>query len=434
MTTLTLTCSEQQIKQFAIDYLLAADPCIAEKLLGDRFEMFWEIAGYQSACDLELRLLLTQREGLKYLMNLDAALVDYTDTRSRSAIRGETSQRQDGWQQSQNTAQSTDFSDSIGKSRFEEFTNAAMDANSSRNAFSNSHDEASSCMSDTGHGEGVADAHAIRETTSYRIGIGSGLEHIEGANNGKRRGCNYQWSGGRAEGSTKGSSILGTGWSANHVGRKSGWTMYTKNITETNDKRDSAGVTERRSKETGNVVNRSERESGSYFNAHIDEGAHSEHLAHGEDHSSSLRNASTHAQSKGQGSTEAKSEAQSSNQATGQTHADGESHRLFERNSNRVLDAEKRHQRFVALKNIYDQIVTRVLHRRGEIRGATAPAMGYMTTTQILACMPRGWSTIPEPCYGATACGPSTTGCSTNMSHIYSTFGLGPNSLGAYNN
>lgn len=390
-----------EIRTYLLNYLSIADPCLGSSM-NQEIDLFWELAGYTAPCnDLELIFYNVQRESIKYLMGCDVWNVDYRSRQSILTVRGKSEGRQDGWSQAQNTTQATDFSDHIGQSRYNDFSDASMDSGSTRDAWSESHDKSGACMHDVGYGESVSDSHAVRFSHATREAKSASRDRGQGRSSGTRTGCNYQYSAGKGNGEVRGSSGIGIGWGSNHTGRKTGWTMYTHSETETDDKHDSVGFRENRSQAHSDTQNTSQRQSGSYFNAHIDDSSWSTHSAHGEEHSQSFRDSRSHAEGLGQSANESKAQSENSNQATSQSHSDGEQHRLTERSSSLNMDSEALHQRFSNLKRIYDQLSDKIKRRTAVLLAQGKPAAGISTI-----CSDRiSLAFLQEPCVGTSACG-----------------------------
>lgn len=381
-----------EYKTYIVTSLSLADPC-APTDLNQSVDLFWELAKLQSMCDPELRYLFTTREAIKYLMGCKVWEVDYSKTVSRNDMGFTSEQRQDGWNQAQSTGQSTSFRDAIGQSRYNDFSDSSMDAISQRNAQANSHDESEACMHDIGHGGNLSETQGERKSRNERV-AGSQTQAIRRTDGkGSRGSCNYQFSAAKARGSNYGGLL----WTGGASGRRTGWTAYSRDYTKNEEKVRNSGFRESQANSAGGSNSKTERQSSSYFNNHVDDSSRSSTQAHSEDHAAGTRDSKSHAEGLGQSANETKSQSQNSMQGTAQAHSDGEQHR--ERNSSgfSVMDSAKLHQRFEHLKDMYDQLSERIEYRKWQLRSGVKIFNGLMVHSP---CFP----SLKEPCNVGCSC------------------------------
>lgn len=386
-TTITPT----QYKTYITTLLTAADPCAPQDLFV-RVGLWWDLMGMQSGCDSELRYLLTQREGLKYLMGCAAHQVDQSDSKAQSLMNSKATTRQDGWSQAQQTNQSTTFADAVGQDRYNDFSNASSDATSSQDSQSEAHDRSSACMHDVGHGESLVENNAKRDALTFANSNSFSDSENSTTGFGKRNGCNYSFS--RSE--TLGRNFAIFSGQAGHTETNSAWQMYTNNETETFDRTAARAYNESHAHSEGGSNSTSQRTSNSYFNALVDDSSSSSTQAHSESHSQSAKDAKSHAEGLGQGANESKSRGEQSAQATNQAHADGEQHRLTTRTAFATMDSAKLHQRFEHLKAMYDQVTSQIEYKRMILKSGSKMAYSAMTTFAMDCCAPIA---IGRPCH-----------------------------------
>lgn len=392
--------SPQQYKDYIVTAMSLSDPC-APSDLNQTVALFWDLSKLQSMCDPELQYLLTTRETIKYLMGCKVWEVDYSQSRSQNDMGFRSTQRQDGWNQAQSTGQSTSFRDAIGQSRYNDFSDASMDAVSQRNAQAQSHDESEACMHDIGHGGSMSETQGERKSRNQSVS-GSQNQAIRRTDGkGSRGSCNYRFSASKARGDSYGALL----WMGGATGKRSSWTQYQRDYTENEEKVRNSAFRESQANSAGGSNSKTERQSSSYFNSHIDDGSSSQTTAHSEDHATGSRDSKSHAEGLGQSSNESKGQGQHSMQGTSQAHSDGEQHR--ERNSSgySVMDSAKLHQRFQHLRNMYDQLTERIEHEKAHLRAGMKIYGGLFKHT---SCLPG----LPEPCFcsscgsfGACGCG-----------------------------
>lgn len=382
-----------QYKNYILTMMTAADPC-APSDLATRIGLFWKLANVQSMCDPHLQYLIATREVVKYLMGCKVWEVDTRQSRSQSDMTSTTERRQDGWSQAQSTGQSTSFRDAIGQSRYNDFSDAAMDAQSSRNAQAQSHDESSACMQDIGHGETLDESEGERLSNLERYtGSQSRTRNLD-QGEGSRGNCNYQFN---ADG-TKGQSY-GTGlWQGGGTGNRNTWTAYSSDFTKNTEKIRNASFRETQSDSSQQTTSKMERQSSSYFNSHIDDGSSSSTAAHSEDHASGTRDSKSHAEGLGQAANETKAQGQNSAQGTSRSHSDGEEHRERDSSGFAVMDSQKLHQRFEHLKTLYDQYTEHIEHHKRVLMSGMSGKSGVIKYSGCLAG-------LPDPCcYAKTCC------------------------------
>ena len=381
-----------QYKTYIQTVMTAADQyCPSD--IGPIIALYWNLSKLQSTCDQHLQYLLTCREMIKYLMGCKVWEVDQVTSRSGSDMGSTTERRQDGWSQAQSTGQSTSFRDAIGQSRYNDFNDAAMDAASSRNAQSQSHDESSACMQDIGHGESLEETKGERRSDTERfVGRQSQAQNKDDGE-GFRSSCNYQYTGSKTKGASYGFSL----WQGGSTGQKSTWTAYSSDSTHNLEKVRNASFRETQEDSSQQSTSKTERQSSSYFNSHIDDGSSSSTAAHSEDHASGHRDSSSHAEGLGQSASEAKAGSENSNQGTSQSHSDGEEHRERHSSSFGVMDGLKLHQRFEHLKMLYDQYNKHIEHHKEQARATMGARGGRFTYTGCLVG-------LPESCYVGIAC------------------------------
>lgn len=376
--------SPTQYQNYLLAYLTAADPC-APGDLGAKLGLWWSITKMQSGCDAELQFLMTKREAIKYLMGCAAYQVNQRDSRAETHSKTVGETRQDGWMQAQQTNQNSNFADSVGQQRYNDFSDASADSGSKRDAMAESHDKAAQCMHDIGHGESLTENEALRESASHRHSqnFKEGEGEIRG--NGARSGCNYTFSQSKTQSETRHVVIAG----AAHTGRGSTWDAFSRNVTESYQQNKSRSYGETLNRAATGSNSTSQRTSSSYFNAHVDDGSSSSTQAHSEEHSTSFRDTRSHAEGLGQGANESKSQGQQSAQATSQAHSDGEAHRQTNKNGFLIMDALSLHQRFEHLKYLYDQATEQIAFRRSILAAGVKVKAGALSQAFLDECCPK---------------------------------------------
>lgn len=386
------TLTPIEYKTYIVTSLSLADPC-APNDLNQSVDLFWELAKLQSMCDPELRYLLATREAIKYLMGCKVWEVDYSKSTSRNDMGFTSEQRQDGWNQAQSTGQSTSFRDAIGQSRYNDFSDASMDAISQRNAQANSHDESSACMHDIGHGGNLSETQGERASRNERLTGSHSQTQNQTGGRGSRGSCNYQFSSGKTVGDNSTLGVIQSG----STGRRTAWTAFSSDHTKNVERVRNSAFRESKANSAGGSNSKTERQSSSYFNSHVDDSSRSSTQAHSEDHAAGTRDSKSHAEGLGQSANETKSQSQNSMQGTAQAHSDGEQHR--ERNSSgfSVMDSAKLHQRFEHLKDMYDQLSERIEYRKWQLRSGVKIFNGLMVHSP---CFP----SLKEPCNVGCSC------------------------------
>lgn len=384
--------TDSQYKAYIATVMAAADPC-APSDMAQIISLYWNLSKLQSACDAHLQYLLACREMIKYLMGCKVWEVNQRTARTGSDMGSTTERRQDGWSQAQNTGQATSFRDAVGQSRYNDFSDAAMDAASSRNAQSQSHDESGACMHDIGHGESLEETQGERLSDMERYTGSQSQAQNKNDGEGFRSSCNYQYSGSKTKGASYGFSL----WQGGSTGTKSTWTAYSSDSTQNKEQVRNASFRESQSDSSQQSTSKTERQSSSYFNSHIDDGSSSSTAAHSEDHASGNRDSTSHAEGLGQGASETKAGSENSNQGTSQSHADGEEHRERNASSFGVMDDLKLHQRFEHLKDLYDQYTKHIEHHKEQNRATMGARGGKFIYRGCLVG-------LPEPCYVSACC------------------------------
>ena len=211
--------------------------------------------------------------------------------------------------------------------------------------------------------------------------------------NGNRGSCNYQYSGSKTKGDTYGVSL----WQGGATGQKSAWTAFSSDHTKNHEEVRNQAFRETQGDSSTQTTSKTEKQSASYFNSHIDDGSSSSTGAHSEDHASGNRDSTSHAEGLGQSSNESKAQSENSMQGTSQSHADGEEHRERNTSGFSVMDGAKLHQRFEHLKMLYDQYSEHIEHHRRQLMAGMGPKFGQFV---YKGCLPG----LPEACYVGSSC------------------------------
>ncbi len=380
--------SDVELTDYIVGALSANVPCPSD--LPTYVGLFVKLAAGESQCDPELKYLMAMRSTVFHLMGCKVWEVDTRQSRSQADSHSHQTQRQDGWSQAQSTGQSTSFRDAVGQSRYNDFNDAAMDAASSRNAQSQSHDESGACMQDIGHGGAMSEGEANRQFVNESVRGNQERMNNSIRGTGDRSGCHYTFSGSKTEGQGGGANFL-INAAGSSTGTRTAWTEYRSGHSKnhTGVRRQQFAEAQRNTLDYRNDAN--ERQNSSYFNSHIDDGSNSSTAAHSEDHANGHRDSSSHAEGLGQSANETKAGSENSNQGTSQSHSDGEQHRERNGSGFSVMDSQKLHQRFEHLKRLYSQLTEQIEFRKMQLRRTVGANYG---TFSPKSCVPP----LPSPC------------------------------------
>lgn len=388
-------------KRRIITELGVADECSVTQLK-DYIDVIWMLAQGQSPCDNYVVYLLSKMQSLQFLMGCYSKLVDTRDVRAERHQK--VNENRKGFQRasSQSTAQSTSFSDSIGKSRFEDFSFADGDSGSKRTARATSYSDSYSKMDNTGFSDSKADSSSRRNASGGRTTTNESNGHgiVEGS--GQSGSCNYSFS--RSGSSGGGANIASWGTDGTESRnfsvkeQKSSGFNWETSLNSLSSDRHNHGF----SKSDAH----SERTHSSYNQAIMD--AYNTNVGGSSafDDSESFRVAKAHAEGFGTGQAEGRSATQSSSQGT----SDAEQHEVHARqgviNGINMLDDVKYSQRFNNLNQMYKQVLKDIdfyLKTKSANSGAAAAKM--LTKWRDCCCVAGNLATITTPCNTSSCSG-----------------------------
>ena len=373
--------TKQDYIDYAIFSLSVAEPCAVD-ILGDSAEALWEVFQGQSMCDQELCYLLIRLQLIKLVMGCYVWQVDNTHRTAGTKSSGVSSSQQDDWSQGQSTSQTSNFNDSAAHNRYDDQSRSMSVSSSWMLSNSDSHDERHSQRKDTGAGKASSNMDAERTTSSRSSGESESTTESNNDHAGSRSGCNYQWSDQAADGTANvvNAGIVGVGAAASSAGTvsKSNWDMFVSNSNQSSDnseKHDTSGAAARSESTSSSEMNANRN---SYFNALVDGDSTGTSQSKFRQDAESMRDGSSHADGEGSSASAAKSQGQTSRQGTIQGHGEGSTRRRSSRSGFARMDGAKAHQRFLHLRDLYDNTYELIEWRRHQLRAQIKPQVGQL--------------------------------------------------------
>ena len=351
--------TESLLKNFLLSSLLIGDACQPPNFEG-MLDTVWNLMRFQSSCDLEMQYLLTRLELIKVLMGCAIYDVDRSDSISEANSRSVLTTKLDAETQAQQTGHSAGYSDLIGEQRYNDFAESTLRAESQRSAYSESHDESHQRMDDVGHGEAVSDTHGERKSESERMTRDESQSESHSDRSGVRRGLNYNHSAQRTSGAGINLGLVGY----NRTPTKSTWDQRMRSDTADSGFSTVDGNSERELDAAASSQSTTQRVSSSFFCAMVDERIWGASKSAAEDHQRAQSDSISHAEGLGQSATEQEARSQGSAQGTSQGQSISITERDGSRDSYTIADTVYAHQRFEALKQLYDHTLQLVTYRR----------------------------------------------------------------------
>lgn len=368
--------TEADYINYIVTSLQLAETC-ADEDFPAQVDLLWGIVGPLSACDVELRYLLTRLQAIKLLMGCYARQIDTRTSRSESHSRSTATSRADGWSQATSQMASVGFSDAVGENRFRDLSVGSSDSGSDSADWSQSRSRGASRFDDTGSGAGRSDSSARRTSRSRRFSNETSRTDTNSQHTGTRGGCNYSFSQSATNG--VGINILVAGGS--RTGTKSTSDTWIQDASASNDIAFSSTDALRTSQARATSNARSQRTSSSYFNALSDGFDWSTSQSHGESHSTSSRDAAAHADGLGTGNQQSKDRSEMTSRADNVSHDESASRSDATRTGFSVMDDAKAHQRFEHLRMLYDNTQMLISIKREHLRRS-----GRINFGAILTC------------------------------------------------
>lgn len=371
--------------EYTIKSLQLAESCYADNF-DEQVLMLWQIMGAQSACDLELRYLLTRLQAIKLLMGCYTRQVDVRTSRSEQHNRGSAKSQANGWSQATSTMSSVGFSDALGTNRYRDVAIGNSNSASDTANWSNSRSRGASRFDDIGSGAGRSDSTAMRSGRSTRFANDNSTSETKSTHTGQRNGCNYSFS----QSGTNGMGINVMIAGVSRVATKTASDNWIQESSSSNDIATGKSDALRTSQSRSVNVARSSRTSSSYFNALMDSHDWSTAQSHGEAHSTTSRDASAHSHGLGTGNHQAKDRSEMSSRGDSRASDTSSSSSQATRTGFSVMDDAKAHQRFEHLKQLYDNTQQLIDIKREHMRRSGRIAFG-----ELLTCSMDGFCRIP---------------------------------------
>lgn len=368
--------TEQDYIAYIVTSLQLAETC-ANDDFPEQVELLWGIVGPLSACDVELRYLLTRLQAIKLLMGCYARQIDARTSRSEHHSRSSATSEADGWSRATSQMASVGFSDAIGENRFRDLSVGSSDSGSDSSDWSQSRSRGASRFDDTGSGAGQADSDATRTARSRRFSNETSRTDSSSSHSGRRGGCNYSFS----QRATRGTGVNALVIAGSRSGTKSTSDTWIQDSSASQDIATSATDALRTSQLRSNSNARSQRTSSSYFNALADGHDWSTSQSHGESHSTSFRDAAAHADGLGTSNQQSKDRSEMTSRGDNAAHDESASRSDATRTGFSVMDDAKAHQRFEHLRMLYDNTQMLIDIKREHMRRS-----GRINFGAILTC------------------------------------------------
>lgn len=380
-----LTASEYQA--FIVRSLTVADSC-AKTLLEPRIALLWQLSG-GFGCDAELQYLYTRLQALKFVMACAAKDVDSRYQSAEDHQRSTTESRDDAWSQAQQTAQNFRVADGCSTARYDDVAKGQMRSGSTRTARSSAKDDAFSTYRDEGSGKsrtyqtqhGIGQYRGSSASETFQTGTTVG--------GGSRNGCKYEFSQDAVSGAATGDNIAaaaGVGSTGSVTESANTWDMEMYQSAASRQVATNSGCGTRNVFGDRRNRTRRSRDACSFFDALVDATSNSLTVADATDVFSSFRDQFAHADGAGQSKAKAQSRSQQSGQGASKSHGDGESHRRMTQQGFSQTDDIKAHQRFVHLRDLYDNTVELIAYKKRLLASRVSPKIGG-----LLTCQPDGF-------------------------------------------
>ena len=368
--------SDSDYIRYIVSSLQLAETC-ADDAFPAQVELLWSVVGPLSACDLELRYLLTRLQAIKLLMGCYARQIDTRTGRTERHSRSTATSRADGWSQATSQMASVGFSDAVGENRFRDLAVGSSDAASDSANWSQSRARGASRFDDVGSGASQADSSATRTARSRRFSNETSRTDTSSSHTGRRGGCNYTFS----QSATKGHGINVLVAGGSRTGTKSTSDTWIQDSSQANDIATSRTDALRTSQARSTSNARSLRTSSSYFNALADGFDWTTSQSHGEAHSAAARDAAAHAHGLGTGNQQSKDRSEMTSRGDNQAHDESASRSDATRTGFSIMDDAKAHQRFEHLRMLYDNTQMLIDIKREHMRRS-----GRINFGAILTC------------------------------------------------
>lgn len=379
---------------YIVSSLQLAETCMDEEFPA-RVALLWGMMGPLSACDPELRYLLTRLQAIKLLMGCYARQIDRRDSYAERHSRSDDTSRSDGYSQATSTMSSVGFSDAVGANRYRDIANGYSYNAVDSHDWAQARNRGGSSFDDIGSGRSRTDAAGIGRSRDHRAGYDHTRSDAANLHDGARHGCNYSFTQNR----TMGTGLTIVVASGSYTGTKHTSDTWVEDTTRSADNAESRTDGYRVSKARGSNYSRSQRTSSSYFNALADGHDWSSSQSHGESHSTTIRDAAAHADGLGTSNQQAKDKSEMASRGDNIAHDESHAKSYAVRTSYAIMDDAKAHQRFEHLRMLYDNTQALIDIKRLAMRRAGRIVFGEILTCSMdgLCRMPLSASCSPLP-------------------------------------
>lgn len=345
--------------------------------IDEQIPVWWTLNSYGFACsNMEMRYLLTKREGLKALIACYSSQINTMDTHRAQNANTKSTSRNDYSTQSQNTSAQSARSDAIGQSRYGELTNGSMDAKNERHASSWSFDDEYRSYTDKSNGATTTKANngskgyssSVGESTSSGAGATSGV--------GSRNGCEYTYSrkqdDGRAVASTViiataaiGLDVSGSSWI--HKMNRNEFFKQGESYKNGRKSRDA------KSARDNNFRN---KDTSSFFDTLIDSINRGASNSRSDDETHGFRDERLHGAGYGQGVSNSNAEGTGAAQGTSSMREDGDSKTVGSGGGYSTMNIVKAAQRAAHIQTQYNQNEMAIMRLEKIISRGYMPSLG----------------------------------------------------------